>query len=284
MYTLANGELSVAILDPAADLDRCGSRYIVGGYIYQISDTAKGELLSGPEYPNPRPNLFDGQGAPDHFVTVLGEAPVGGEVAGIGVGRIRRTSAKEPFSVRENPEVAQFLPWQVTRTDDSITMQTEDAFKEWAYHLARTVGLHERTVRVQTAIENRGSAPLPIRWYAHPFFPLTPDRVYCKISPPVTVPENPGYFLNADGFICQKLDYDWAKGHFQLLEYDKVGESMTFVERHPLVSEVTAVTDFMPDWLPIWSNHHTFSFEPYYIRELLAGESAAWSIEYRFGR
>lgn len=284
MYTLANGELSVAILDPAADLDRCGSRYIVGGYIYQISDTAKGELLSGPEYPNPRPNLFDGQGAPDHFVTVLGEAPVGGEVAGIGVGRIRRTSAKEPFSVRENPEVAQFLPWQVTRTDDSITMQTEDAFKEWAYHLARTVGLHERTVRVQTAIENRGSAPLPIRWYAHPFFPLTPDRVYCKISPPVTVPENPGYFLNADGFICQKLDYDWAKGHFQLLEYDKVGESMTFVERHPLVSEVTAVTDFMPDWLPIWSNHRTFSFEPYYIRELPAGESAAWSIEYRFGR
>lgn len=284
MYTLANGELSVAILDPAADLDRCGSRYIVGGYIYQISDTAKGELLSGPEYPNPRPNLFDGQGAPDHFVTVLGEAPVGGEVAGIGVGRIRRTSAKEPFSVRENSEVAQFLPWQVTRTDDSITMQTEDAFKEWAYHLARTVGLHERTVRVQTAIENRGSAPLPIRWYAHPFFPLTPDRVYCKISPPVTVPENPGYFLNADGFICQKLDYDWAKGHFQLLEYDKVGESMTFVERHPLVSEVTAVTDFMPDWLPIWSNHHTFSFEPYYIRELPAGESAAWSIEYRFGR
>lgn len=282
MYTLANGELSVAILDPVADRDRCGSRYIVGGYIYQITDATKGELLSGPEYPNPRPNLFDGQGAPDHFVTVLGEAPVGGEVAGIGVGRIRRKSAEEPFSVRHNPEVAYFLPWGVSQQPGSIAMQTEDAFKDWAYHLTRTVSLHERTVQVQTAIENRGTAALPIRWYAHPFFPLTPDRVYCKISPPVTVPENPGYFLNEEGFICQKPDYEWPKGHFQLLEYDKDGESMTFTQRHPLVGEVTAVTDFMPDWLPIWSNHRTFSFEPYYIRELAAGESAAWSIVYRF--
>jgi hypothetical protein len=282
MYTLANGELTVAILDPVADRDRCGSRYIVGGYIFQITDASQGELLSGPEYPNPRPNLFDGQGAPDHFVTVLGEAPVGGEVAGIGVGRIRRTSDQEPFSVRHNPEVAHFLPWEVSQQNDNITMQTEDQFKDWAYHLTRTVRLHERTVQVQTAIENRGTTTLPIRWYAHPFFPLTPDRVYCKMSPVVTMPENPGYFLNEEGFICQKPDYEWEKGHFQLLDFDKSGESMTFTQRHPLVGEVTAATDFMPDWLPIWSNHRTFSFEPYYIRELAPGEAAAWSIAYHF--
>ena len=282
MYQLVNRELTVDILDPAADLDRCGSRYIVGGYVYQITDQAKGHLLSGPQYPDPRPNLFDGQGAPDHFITVLGEAPVGGEVAAIGVGRVRRTSDKEPFSVRENPEVARFLPWQVWQDEQSIIMRSEDSVADWAYRLTRTVTLQERTVRIETAIASQGSAPLPIRWYAHPFFPLTADRVYCSFSTPVSFPESPGYFVNAEGFICQKADYAWEKGCFQSLDYDKSDPNMTIIQRHPLVGAVTTVTDFMPDWLPIWSNANTFSFEPYVIRQLGQGEAAAWSMEYRF--
>src|SRR5262245_56900570 len=218
MYQLANGELSVSILDPVLDLDRCGSRYIVGGYIYQITDHAKGELLSGPQYPDPRPDLFDGQGAPDHFLAVLGEAAVGGEVAAIGVGRVRRTSEKEPFSVRDNREGERFLHWQVTQATDSIAMQSEDMFQERAYHLPRTVRLQVRTVRVQTAIHTQGRAPLPIPWSAQPLFPRTARRVYCRGSPPVQLPENPGDTINAERYICQKADYDWNKGCFQFLD------------------------------------------------------------------
>lgn len=283
MFTLANQELSVAILDPTTDLDRCGSRYCVGGYIWQVTDAVKGELLSGPEYPNPRPNLFDGQGAPDHFVTVYGaDAPVGGEVRAIGVGRVRRTSPIEPFSVRHNPEVIEYAPWAVTHTENTITMQTMDHCTDWGYRLTRTVSLNGRTVDSHTAIENQGQAPLPVRWYAHPFFPPTADRVYCRITPPVSFGENPTYFLNDEQFICKKPDHNDVPKWFLALDYVREGDSMTFVQRHPLVSEVVAVTDFMPDWLPIWSNTRTFSFEPYVIRELTPGESAAWNIAYRF--
>jgi hypothetical protein len=283
MHQLENAELSVAVLDPATDLDRCGSRYCVGGYIYQVTDAHKGELLSGPEYPNPRPNLFDGQGAPEQFVTVLGaDAPVGGEVGAIGVGRVRRTSSREPFQVRHNPEVIEFLPWQVIRSAGAVTMQAEQRFQNWAYRLNRTVNLAGRTVHSRTSIENQGQPALPIRWFAHPFFPLTADRVYCRLSTPFSLPESPGYELNADGFICQKPDYEWSKGCFQVLEYARTGNSITIEERHPAVGSVTAVTDFMPDWLPIWSNAATFSFEPYFVRELAPGEAATWSIRYQF--
>ncbi|NJN82715.1 MAG: hypothetical protein HC802_10870 [Caldilineaceae bacterium] len=74
MFTLANEQLSVSLLDPVADRARLGSRYCVGGYIWQVTDAAKGALLAGPLYPHPAPNTFDGQGAPDMFLTPLGVA------------------------------------------------------------------------------------------------------------------------------------------------------------------------------------------------------------------
>lgn len=283
MFTLANRELTVSILDPVADVERLGSRYCVGGYIYQVTDAEKGELLSGPQYPSPTPDTFDGQGAPDQFVTVLGgDAPVGSEVTAIGVGRVLRTSDKEPFQVRFNPQVSHFLPWSVNQTENSISMQTEDAVYDWAYQLTRTVTLEGRTVHSHTAISNTGQAPLPIRWFAHPFFPLTEDRVYSQFSLPVTFPENPAYEFNDEEFICQKAEYDWERGYFLALDHNKVGSNMTFIQRHPTLGQMTIVTSFVPDWLPIWSNARTFSVEPYYIRELAPGESDAWSIDYQF--
>ena len=66
MYALTNESLSVAILDPQADQGRFGTRYCTGGYIYQVVDAQRGELLSGPTYPASF-NWFDGQGIPDAF-------------------------------------------------------------------------------------------------------------------------------------------------------------------------------------------------------------------------
>lgn len=284
MYTLEGEGLSVSILDPQTDLNRCGSRYCVGGYIYQVTDTARGELLTGPQYPDPYPDVFDGQGAPDMFLTPLGAetAFVGGEVGVIGVGRVRRTSPIEPFSVRHNPDVIEFLPWQVESTIQQITMQTEQTFQAWTYRLVRQVTLAGRTLDSHTTIESTGSADLPVRWFAHPFFPLTADRVYCHFSIPVAMPENDGYFLNEAGYVCQKPEHQWERGYYQALDYSKPEGGITITQKHPTLGLVVTNTDFAPDFLPIWSNANTFSFEPYFDTTLGQGENATWRISYEF--
>lgn len=283
MYTLQNDSLSVSILDPAVDRNRLGSRYCVGGYIWQITDPDHGELLTGPQYPKPYPDTFDGQGAPDMFFTPLGaeEVAVGDVVGVIGVGEVRRTSEIEPFSVRYNPEVSEFLDWEVDASDTAITMHTTHTFQDWSYRLTRRVTLSERTIDSVTEIESSGSTILPVRWFAHPFFPLTPDRVYCRFSVPVSMPENAGYFINDEGFICQKAEYEWAKGYYQALDFEAT-DGISVIEKHPTVGEVITTTDFAPDFLPVWSNANTLSFEPYFDAQLGKGESAAWRISYQF--
>ena len=282
MYTLKNDQLAVSILDPVEDVARLGSRYCTGGYIWQVTDAQKGKLIAGPEYPK-EPNTFDGQGMPDMFIQALGaeEAPVGGEVGCIGVGRVRRTS-QEPFDVRYHREVIAFVQWQVKAGEDEVNMQTDAEFKDWAYHLERDVRLEGRAILSRTSISSQGKAPLPVRWFAHPFFPLTEDNALCRFSMPFSLPENPGFFINDEGFVTRKANHDWRKGWFQPVDYHKQRDAMTAVEKHPLVGEVTVTTDFMPAFLPIWGNERTFSFEPYFERELASGQSAAWKIEYRF--
>ncbi len=283
MYTLSNAELSVSILDPVADVARLGSRYCTGGYIWQVNDAHKGELLSGPEFPK-EPNTFDGQGMPDMFQRPLGTegVPVGGEVGCVGVGRVRRTSPIEPFDVRHNREVIEFVDWEVTPAAAVITMRTQATFREWAYRLERAVSLQGRLIHSRTDIQNVGQIPLPVRWFAHPFFPLTDDNVLCRFSIPVGMPANPGYFLSPESYVVRHADHNWQRGWYQPLEYEKTAGSLNAVEKHPKTGQVSVATDFMPTFLPIWGNDRTFSFEPYFEKELAPGEGAAWSIQYGF--
>ena len=283
MYILSNSELSVSILDPVADRQRLGSRYCTGGYIWQVDDAHKGELLSGPLYPE-EPNTFDGQGMPDMFNQALmpENLAVGEEVGCIGVGRVRRTSPHEPFDVRFNPEVAEFVSWEVNHSPDTIEMRTQHSFQQWAYRLERAITLNGRAILSRTTIHNQGQIALPVRWFAHPFFPIPADHVLCKFSIPVSMPENPGYGINEEGYILRKVDHNWNYGWYQPMTYQQTGDELTIVQKHPKVGEVITTTSFMPNFLPIWGNANTFSFEPYLIRELSSGESAAWTIEYRF--
>lgn len=284
MYTIANDQLAVSILDPVADRHRLGSRYCTGGYIYQVTDLRLGELFSGPLYPNPYPDVFDGQGAPDMFFTPLlaADTPVGGEVGCIGVGRVLRSSPREPFDVRFNPQVIEFLAWEVETGKTRSVMRTGQRFLEWGYELTREVRLEGRSVVSTTAVRSTGQAALPIRWFAHPFWPLTADHVLCRISPQVGMADNPGYHFNAEGFICRKPEFDWSRGgHYQPLEILQASP-LEIVEMHPRCGQVITTTDFAPGFFPIWGNSRTFSFEPYFTRELHPGQSAEWTIAYRF--
>jgi hypothetical protein len=98
----------------------------------------------------------------------------------------------------------------------------------------------------------------------------------------VILGENPGYFMNAEGWICQRPDYDWSRGCFLAVDFTREGNALTITQRHPRLGDVSAETDYAPVYLPIWGNSNTFSFEPYLERQLNRGESAAWGIVYHF--
>ena len=282
MITLTSPQITVSILDPGVDTARLGSRYCTGGWIWQVNDAQGRDLFSGPEYPK-EPNTFDGQGAPDMFFTPLGpDAPLGEEVGVIGVGRVRRTSPKEPFYVFDNREVIEFVQWETEQGGDFVTMRTETAFKGWAYRLERAIRLEGSTIISRTAIESTGADTLPIRWFAHPFWPHTRDGVLSKFSVPVSMPENPGYYVNEDGWVTRRPEHDWKQGWYQPLEVQQGGFRLAVTQKHPVCGEVRVETNFFPDFLPIWANDRTYSFEPYYIRQLDSDEYTSWEIRYSF--
>ena len=105
MFHIKNKELSVQVIDPVEDKNLLGPRYCAGGYIFQVQDNSRGNLLGGPQFPDGNYDVFDGQGAPEVFETALNQdrANVNEEVLVIGVGLVSRTSSNSPFHVRDNP-------------------------------------------------------------------------------------------------------------------------------------------------------------------------------------
>ncbi len=283
MLTLQNQTLRVQILDPISDRHRLGSRYCTGGYIWQISDLASGDLLSGPMFPDPFPTQFDGQGVPEVFETALGSdtASINENVLVIGVGEVVRSSPVHPFHVRNNPIVKEFCTWEIEQMENSISMHTAHNYKKYSLQLNRTISLVGKTVSSKTTVTNTGEKIVPLRWFAHPFFPLTNDLVCTNFTGHFQIPDNPGFFLNEDGYLAMRKEYQWKKGLYCPLKLSCEG-SMIIRQRHPVLSELEVKLFFPVSSMPIWANANTFSFEPYLNTTLVPNSKKEWSIEYRF--
>lgn len=286
MLHLEASGLRVSVLDPVADRARLGSRYVTGGYIWQVEDLAKGNLLSGPVHPKPDPSGWDGQGLPEAFEIALGQhrARPGDDVWVIGVGRVKRESPVKPFHVRNNPAVAEFAAWEVAASPTSVVMTSQQDFREWSLRLVRSVRLEGRTLVSSTRVSNTGAVELPLRWFAHPFFPLaglecfgfSRENVF-----PFWVAEAGGFEYDAGGWIRRKAGYDWRKGCYQLVQAP-FGYPLEAEVRHPLLGRMTVACEFPLAFLPIWANENTMSFEPYLQTQVLPGGSYAWAMRYSF--
>ncbi len=282
MIQLLNSQLLVNILDPIADQSHLGSRYVTGGYIYQVADMAIGNLLSGPQFPNPNPPVFDGQGLPEVFETALGadNAEIGTEVEVLGVGRVLRES-KTPFHPRANPNVTDWSLWEIKSSSQQAVFKTRRSYGPWKYTLQRTVSLKERELTSKTELINQGDVFIPIRWFAHPFFPQLSDRRCCSFAPPATVPMNKGFTMDTEGIVHMKADYNWPSGCFQQLGFSRE-KPLEIKQFHPKIGEIKIRTDFPVSDLPIWANANTFSFEPYFTQTLNPSATIAWEMIYSF--
>lgn len=270
MYMLSNEELEVALLDPVADQARFGPRYCTGGYIFQVTDSRHGPLLTGPTYPESF-NWFDGQGIPDAFNLHPLRDPAAPSLAliiGIGVCEL------------EQRRVEEFCSWEVQAGPAAIEFQTAQAFHGYALELRRTVGLAGRTLRSATRLRNTGRQPIPVCWFPHPFYPQPKTPELCRLNAPVAMPDNPGYELGANGFIRRRA-WPSQQGFYQALDHGAQAP-LVVLQRHPTLGMVAASCSYAPSFFPIWGNRNTFSWEPFLERTVAPGQELAWEIAYDF--
>lgn len=286
MHILKSSSLRVSVLNPNAhpntDMEKLGSRYCAGGYIWQVDDLERGPLTAGPCFPG-LTNGFDGQGLPEVFEIAIGQhtAKVGEEVTVIGVGKVPRTSAVKPFHVRDNREVSLFTAWESDISESDAFFRTQQEHGDWVWRLTRRIVLKDRTLISATTIENLAAMRLPIRWFAHPFFPWAPDKVF-RFSTEARLPDNQHWMLDSDGWIRRKPGSNWRDGSSFLPLLLPFGFPITIEQAHPLLGSVRMDCDFPLAHLPIWGNEATVSCEPYFHTVVEPAAFAAWSITYHF--
>jgi hypothetical protein len=277
---LNNSSLRVTVLDPLEDAPRLGPRFCTGGYVYQIEDPERGPLLAGPEFPDNEPSVLNGQGMPDVFQFTLYDSPdeVPEKKLIIGVGIVENSRRRKAGESHFQSAVDEFARWEIEHSEQELTMRTEQQYRDWHFALQRRLQLTGRRLRSVTALHNIGPATLPFRWFAHPFFPLTPDR-RCAILPPgSSLSENPGFALDAEGALMLKESDSWASGHYQLLS--RTGPAIPFSSRHlhPIVKAIDFSADFVPIKVALWANERTFSCEPFLEAVLAPGGDQEWSV------
>ncbi len=282
MLTLEGAGLRVSVLEPEADQERLGSRYVAGGYVWQVTDERHGPLLAGPQFPAEKPPPFDGQGLPEVFELALGQdrARVGDEVYVIGVGRVQRESPLRPFHVRDNPTVTERAAWTVTATATRVTAVARGSFDGFELELTRVVELSERTLTSTTSVRNLGARELPLRWFAHPFFPWAGDEC-CRLSVESALLDAAPLFENGQGFLERRAGVDWRRGQY-LLPRVSLGGPLTVEQRHPSLGTVRVECRFPLGGLALWGNDRTFSFEPFFQTIVLPGAEARWALAYGF--
>ncbi|GAB5535017.1 MAG: hypothetical protein Rubg2KO_12660 [Rubricoccaceae bacterium] len=282
MLTLSNDTLTVSLLDPASPTDRqrVGTRYCWGGYIWQVEDATVGPLLTGPEWPEPSPDPYNGQGLPESFRShEFGtDRPLhieNGRGFILGVGDVAETRAGDL-------EVTAPCDWEVTSEEGQMVFTTEQSGHGYACRLGRWIRLGDRSIVSYSVLENLGERPLPLHWFAHPFFALTDGQITCDLPASWSMDANEGFALDAvNRLSLQRKFRDTTDGHFQHLH---VGDSMlTAILSHPTLDRVTFTTDFIPDLCPVWGNSATWSIEPYLMTEVAPGEMHTWGLTYHFG-
>lgn len=279
MPTLQNDQLRVDLLDPRNDRSRLGTRYGWAGYIWQVHDRDTGPLLAGPEWPNPNPDVFNGQGLPESFR--------------------HRSREGKPFTWRDDRGIAigvgelaggpdgrvallQPCEWSLSHRGEQYSAETRQAAAGFSYAVSRTVELAGRTLLSRSTLTNHGENALQLEWFAHPFFALRQGKAEMRLQEGCSLAENPGFAIAGGRLVQKRVFRDARDGHMDRLLLPE-NHPLQVSLRHPKLAWIHFETSFVPSECIIWGNSNTFSVEPYQRIALAPGESRTWSLRYEFG-
>lgn len=280
MLRLAGSDLTIELLDPAAEADRLGPRFCGGGFVWQVRDRTGAPLCTGPEWPSPQPDPFNGQGLPESFRhrTLAGQPLTWRGDAGVALGAGEIAAGAEGAIALIRP-----CTWDIESRPGELVFSTTHTAAGFAYQLRRRIVLEGTILRSVTELTNRAAEPLAGEWFAHPFFALPEDGLArAELPPGSSLAANPGFELSAGALHQKRRFRDRDDGHFDYVHLppDRPLEARL---AHPRVGAVELRTSFVPSQCIVWGNDRTFSLEPYLRFAVAPGTTQAWQVEYRFG-
>jgi hypothetical protein len=281
MLHLANAELTVDLLDPAAEHARLGPRFCWGGYIWQVRDRHVGTLLTGPEWPKVDPLPHNGQGLPESFrhSTTEGKPLLWDGTLGLapGAGILGRDASGVVV-------VTEPARWTTDLQPTRALFRTQQTAGRWSYEIERSVELRGRQLISRSRLTNRGAAALKLEWFAHPFFALQADgKLKATLANDVRLADNPGYTLANGELTLKRAFVGVDDGHLVHLDLP-TGKPFAVTLTHPKLASVRFGLDAVPFKCVLWANGNTLSFEPYLALDLAPGESREWTLTYDFGK
>jgi hypothetical protein len=325
IITLRRGPWQADVFDPRPHPALLGARYVHGGYVARLLRDGR-ELTGGS---SPYWYHYDGCGLPETFESGLAWHLVGPdeEYLRVGAGRLLK-KADEPGEMQASgaPLVAT-LAWEVETGPDHATFRAADQIRRRfpyriGYRLERTIRLTDTglvsttTFTLDAPIARQ--LPLPLTWYAHPFFrhhpapaPAAPPLPGAPgplppLAPTAPIPHGPGTGFRLPAHAIRQVDpppgsppqalppilgpdglWRFANADGGRLAFTGFwGAPPTPLEIHLDPARgggrLDLILDRPLDHLVLWANDRAASIEPKLAKTWLHGETGTWSVTYRW--
>jgi hypothetical protein len=290
VITLRRGPWQVDLFDPRPRPNLLGARFIHGGYVARAFHD--GREITGAS--DSSWYAYDGCGLPETFESGLAWHLVAPDEEFLrpGAGRLLKR-ADEPGEMHAHSmPLTATLEWEVEAGAERATFRTADTLRRRqqriGYRLERTIALDAQGLASTTTFTLEApiarQLPLPLTWYAHPFVRQTqagatafrlPDEAIRQADPPAPIPVPAGATRGEDGL--------WRVADNGRLAFAGLWGRRAPIAVHLQGGGILDLDLDRPlDHLVLWSNDRAASVEPKLAHAWLHGETATWTLRYRF--
>jgi hypothetical protein len=275
LFELSAGRWQASVFDPRPDPRALGARYVHGGYVQKLCFADR--CLTGRASPAWDP--YVGVGIPDVFELSLGEgqAGTGRPFMRMGAGRLIQGQG----SLKGLPD--QPVPWALLeQTPTRVRLACRDSLdgsgSNLGYELERTVEVRADGLDCTTRLTMAVNWNQPVFWFSHPFFAQTAgDRTGFSlpgtpaVDGPFTRDTEGCLHLPAEGGLVN-ITGIWGQRGAILCHLDPaLGGGVLSVE-----------VDRPLDHAVLYASPRAASPEPQLARAWKNGETAAWTVRYRW--